>query len=213
MEAFTVHRGIAAPLRRSDVDTDVLFPGRFGARNLRTGHADALFADWRQDPEFVLNREPYRRATILVAGENFGTGSSREHAVWALRDYGFRVVISPRFGDIFRGNALMAGLLAITLPAADVERLWQITEQEPEQQVEVDLEQLRVRARGLDRSFELDADVRDRMLAGLDQIGATMRFENDIAAYESSRRAARPTSFARTVPGPAVPGPTVPRPA
>lgn len=194
MEKFTVHTGIAAPLRRSDIDTDQLLPGRFGATHSRTGFADKLFADWRADPHFVLSRAEYQDASILVAGENFGTGSSREHAVWALQDFGFRVVISPRFADIFRANALMAGLLAVTLPGETVARLWQMAEDDPAMRVTVDLEKQRVQAPGLAEPFTLDADTRARMLAGLDQIEATMRHADAITRYERSRRPALPAS-------------------
>jgi 3-isopropylmalate/(R)-2-methylmalate dehydratase small subunit len=206
MEPFTVHSGTAAPLRRSDIDTDQIIPGRFCTTHSRTGYAAAAFADWRTDPKFTLCQPAYQGATILVAGENFGTGSSREHAVWALRDFGFRVVISPRFGDIFRANSLMAGLLTVTLPAETVERLWARLEAEPATVVTVDLEAMTVSldapngTPGMVEPFTLDPDVRARLLAGLDQIAATLEHEADIAAYERRRRPGLPTSTSTSTP-------------
>ncbi|MDG9722873.1 3-isopropylmalate dehydratase small subunit [Streptomyces sp. DH41] len=196
MQAFTVLTGRGVPLRRSDVDTDQIFPGRFGTRTTATGYEDTLFADWRAEPGFVLNDPRYRGATILVAGSDFGTGSSREFAVWALQDYGFRVVVSPRFGDIFRGNALKRGLLAVRLDAPVVERLWQLTEEDPATEITVDLERRTVTAPGIDVPFEIDDHTRARLLEGLDDIAATERHADAIAAYESRRRPALPTTGA-----------------
>jgi 3-isopropylmalate/(R)-2-methylmalate dehydratase small subunit len=192
MEKFTLHTGTAVPLRRTDVDTDQIIPVRFCASTSRDGHADALFADWRAEPGFVLDRPERRGASVLVAGHDFGTGSSREYAVWALQDYGFRVVIAPRFGDIFRGNSLMNGLLSVVLPAAAVERLWELTEADPRIEVTVDLERLRVRCADVVEPFTIEDDARRRLLGGLDAIADTLRFEKDIARYEASRRPSLP---------------------
>ncbi|MEO6502210.1 MAG: 3-isopropylmalate dehydratase small subunit [Jatrophihabitantaceae bacterium] len=197
MEKFTVHTGTAAPLRRSDIDTDQIIPGRFCATHSRVGYADGLFGDWRKDPDFVLNRAAYQGVTILVAGENFGCGSSREHAVWALQNFGFRVVIAPRFADIFRANSLMAGLLTVTLSQEKVNQLWSLIEAEPDTQVTVDLEEMSVRAAGLLEAFTLNEDTRARMLAGLDQIAVSLRFEEQITEYERRRRRRLPTSAGR----------------
>lgn len=202
MKSFTVHTGIAAPLRRSDIDTDQIIPGRFCRTHRKTGYAAGLFADWRIDPGFVLNLPRYTQASILVADENFGTGSSREHAVWALMDFGFRVVISPRFGDIFRANALMAGLLTVTLPPEAIRRLWRIIEDDLPSQVTVDLTELQVRAGdGHAESFQLEPDTRARLLSGLDQITVTMRYSDDIAEYERSRRPGLPVSVGAVTAG------------
>jgi 3-isopropylmalate/(R)-2-methylmalate dehydratase small subunit len=182
------------PLRRSNVDTDQIIPVRFLTLSQRTGHADSLFADWREDPEFVLNREFYAGATILLAGNDFGTGSSREYAVWALLDYGFRAVIAPRFGDIFRGNALLNGLLPVVVPAAVVSRLWSMAEADPSVPVTVDLERLEVRCGELVQPFEVDERARERLLSGTDPIGATLAHVEVISSYESRRRPALPTT-------------------
>ena len=197
MEKFSVHTGTAAPLRRSDIDTDQIIPGRFCATHSRTGYADGLFGDWRKDPEFVLSRPAYQGVTILVAGENFGCGSSREHAVWALQNFGFAVVIAPRFADIFRANSLMAGLLTVTLSQEKVNRLWSLIEADPATEVRVDLEEMSVRAADLFEPFSLNEDTRARMLAGLDQIAVSLRYEQDIADYERGRRPELPTSAGR----------------
>ncbi|MEW1775126.1 3-isopropylmalate dehydratase small subunit [Streptomyces sp. NPDC086777] len=194
MEKFTVHTGTAVPLRRRDVDTDQIIPGRFCATHRRNGFEDGLFGDWRKDPGFVLNQPAYHGGSILVAGEMFGTGSSREHAVWALQDYGFKVVITPGFADIFRANSLMAGLLTVTLPHVTVDELWQRIEAEPDTAVTVDLRGRTVRAEGLEAGFALDEDTRARMLEGLDQIAATLQHEEAIAAYERRRRPGLPVS-------------------
>ncbi|PZM95124.1 MAG: 3-isopropylmalate dehydratase small subunit [Actinobacteria bacterium] len=187
MEKFTVHTGTAAPLRRSNVDTDQIIPAVYLKRVTRTGFADGLFSAWREDPNFVLNDPRYAKATILVAGPDFGTGSSREHAVWALRDWGFRAVISPRFGDIFRGNALKEGLLPVELEIDIVEKLWELSERDPAAQVTIDLGAREVRAAGEVWSFPLDDFSRWRLMEGLDDIGLTLRHEAAIAEYERRR--------------------------
>lgn len=196
MEPFTTHTGTAAPLRRSDVDTDQIIPSDWLKRVERTGFGAGLFSEWRQDPDFVLHRHP--GATVLVAGENFGTGSSREHAVWALQDYGFRAVVSPRFADIFRSNALKGGLLPVQLPADVVARLMALVEAEPTTPFTVDLQARELRAGDVVASFPLDDFTRWRLLEGLDDIGLTLRNEADISAYEARRPAFLPTTGART---------------
>ncbi|WP_242433056.1 3-isopropylmalate dehydratase small subunit, partial [Streptomyces sp. Root264] len=160
----------------------------------RTGHADALFADWRAGTGFVLDRPEHAGASVLVAGQDFGTGSSREYAVWALQDHGFRAVVAPRFGDIFRGNALMNGLLTVVVPAETVERLWELTESDPRVGVTVDLKRREVRCAGLVQAFDIDPEVRRRLLGGLDAIADTLRHEADIARYEAGRRPALPVT-------------------
>jgi 3-isopropylmalate/(R)-2-methylmalate dehydratase small subunit len=194
MKKFTVHRGTAAPLRLTNVDTDQIIPVRFCASTTRDGHADALFADWRGDPGFVLNKPEHREATVLLAGNDFGTGSSREYAVWALQDYGFRAVVAPRYGDIFRGNSLMNGLVTVVLPAPDIEWLWKLVEADPAASVTVDLEGLEVRAGGRAFPFTLDPESRHRILHGIDPIGSTLQYEDDIARYEAGRRPALPVT-------------------
>lgn len=194
MEKFTVHTGTAVPLRRRDIDTDQIIPGRFCATHRRSGFEDGLFGDWRKDPGFVLNQRAYQGGSILVAGEMFGTGSSREHAVWALQNYGFRVVITPSFADIFRANSLMAGLLTVTLPHATVDELWQLVEARPDTRITVDLRETTVRTEGLEAGFTLDENTRARMLQGLDQIAATLRHADAIADYERRRRPGLPVS-------------------
>ena len=189
MEKFTTHTGRAVPLRRSNVDTDQIIPAEYLKRVSRTGFEDGLFGAWRQDPSFVLNDSRYAGATILVAGPDFGTGSSREHAVWALQDYGFRAVISPRFADIFRGNALKGGLHPVQLDDAVVARLQDLAEADPSAEITVDLEAREVRAGDLTVAFELDDYTRWRLMEGLDDIGLTLRHTDDIAAFESSRPA------------------------
>jgi 3-isopropylmalate/(R)-2-methylmalate dehydratase small subunit len=189
MDKFTTHTGTAVPLRRSNVDTDQIIPAVYLKRVTRTGFEDGLFNAWRtNEPGFVLNRPEYAGATILVAGPDFGTGSSREHAVWALMDYGFRVVISPRFADIFRGNSLKAGLLTVELPEKIVQRLWDDIEQDPAMRVSVDLVERRVRWSGEGQEFALDDYTRWRLLEGLDDIGLTLRHTDAVAAYESTRK-------------------------
>ncbi|MBQ1027140.1 3-isopropylmalate dehydratase small subunit [Micromonospora sp. C95] len=192
MDKFTVHTGTALPLRRSDVDTDQIIPAVYLKRVTRTGFADGLFSAWREDPGFVLNDQAYSGASILVAGPEFGTGSSREHAVWALRDYGFRVVISPRFGDIFRGNALKEGLLPVELELKAVEEIWSLVEANPTTPVVVDLTAREVRVDTASWSFPLDDFSRWRLMEGLDDIGLTLRHEDRISAFEADRPAFLP---------------------
>jgi 3-isopropylmalate/(R)-2-methylmalate dehydratase small subunit len=206
MDAFTSHTGVAAPLRRSAVDTDQIIPAVYLKRVTKTGFEDALFASWRQDPGFVLNQEPYRAASVLVAGPDFGTGSSREHAVWALRDYGFRVVLSPRFADIFRGNAGKQGLVTGVVSEADVERLWAAIEAQPGVEMSVDLEARTASLGDIQVAFDIDDYTRWRLLEGLDDIGLTLRNEERIAAYEARRESWRP----RTLPVPPLPTPEIP---
>jgi 3-isopropylmalate/(R)-2-methylmalate dehydratase small subunit len=197
MDAFVTHTGTAVPLRRSDVDTDQIIPSDWLKRVERTGFGMGLFSEWREDPSFVLNRPERAGATVLVAGENFGTGSSREHAVWALQDYGFRVVISTRFADIFRGNSLKGGLLPVQLPADVVEQLMALAESDPTAEVTVDLDRREVRARGVEASFELDDFTRWRLMEGLDDIGLTLRHDDAITTFESQRPAWKPTALQR----------------
>jgi 3-isopropylmalate/(R)-2-methylmalate dehydratase small subunit len=187
MEKFSTHTGIGVPLRRSDVDTDQIIPAVYLKRVTRTGFEDGLFSAWRSDPGFVLNQEPYRRGSVLVAGPDFGTGSSREHAVWALKDYGFRAVLSPRFADIFRGNAGKQGLLAAVVSQEDVERLWAALEAAPGTEVTVDLEARRATCGDLVVELGVDDYTRWRLLEGLDDIGLTLRHEADVDAFEHSR--------------------------
>jgi 3-isopropylmalate/(R)-2-methylmalate dehydratase small subunit len=195
MEKFISHTGKALPLRRSNVDTDQIIPAVYLKRVTRTGFADGLFNAWRADPAFVLNNPVYEGASILVAGPEFGTGSSREHAVWALRDYGFKAVISPRFGDIFRGNSLKDGLLPVELDLKFVEILWQAVEEDPELPVTVDLDARQVRAGGHEWAFPMDDFSRWRLMEGLDDIGLTMRHVAEIDAYEQRRPEWTPAVF------------------
>ncbi|MBL1101190.1 3-isopropylmalate dehydratase small subunit [Streptomyces coffeae] len=192
MEAFTTHTGRAVPLRRSNVDTDQIIPAHWLKKVTRDGFEDGLFEAWRKDPEFVLNRPEYKGGTVLVAGPDFGTGSSREHAVWALQNYGFKAVVSSRFADIFRGNSLKNGLLTVVLPQETVDRLWQLVESDPAAEVTVDLVDRQVRAEGITADFELDENARWRLLEGLDDISLTLREEADIAAYEARRPSFKP---------------------
>jgi 3-isopropylmalate/(R)-2-methylmalate dehydratase small subunit len=194
MEKFTTHTGRAVPLRRSNVDTDQIIPAEYLKRVTRSGFEDALFKAWREDPGFVLNDPRYDGATVLVAGPDFGTGSSREHAVWALQDYGFRAVVSPRFADIFRGNALKGGLLPVQLTDDVVGALQDQIEAEPQTEVTVDLVQREVRAGGLVAPFEIDDYTRWRLMEGLDDIGLTLRHTDDIAEFESRRPAWMPVT-------------------
>jgi len=187
MDAFTTHTGTAVPLRRANVDTDQIIPASYLKRITRTGFDDGLFAAWRRDPGFVLNLPEYAGATILVAGPDFGTGSSREHAVWALRDYGFRVVLSPRFGDIFRGNAGKAGLLAALVDESVVEELWTRVEVDPSTRVTVDLAASQISAGDFTTPFEIDDYTRWRLLEGLDDIDITLASSDAIQEYESRR--------------------------
>ncbi|MGI8868840.1 MAG: 3-isopropylmalate dehydratase small subunit [Mycobacteriales bacterium] len=194
MEPFTTHTGRVVPLRRTNVDTDQIIPAEYLKRISRSGFEDGLFSAWRaNEPDFVLNKREYAGADVLVAGHDFGTGSSREHAVWALQNYGFRAVISPRFGDIFRGNSLKAGLLTVVLPEDLVETLWQRAESDPQSEVTVDLTAREVRAGDLTAAFELDDYTRWRLLEGLDDIGLTQRHEADIDAFEAARSSFLPT--------------------
>ncbi len=194
MEPFTTHTGHAVPLRRTNVDTDQIIPAEYLKRVSRTGFAEGLFAAWREDPAFVLNRPEYAGATILVAGTDFGTGSSREHAVWALTDYGFRAVIAPRFGDIFRTNATKAGLLPVVLPEPVVTALQDAVEADPDAEVTVDLTERVVRAQGITAPFDLDDYTRWRLLEGLDDIGLTLRHVDAITAFEHTRPAWLPVT-------------------
>ncbi|MHC2184387.1 3-isopropylmalate dehydratase small subunit [Rathayibacter agropyri] len=195
MQKFETVTGIAAPLKRANVDTDQILPGVYLRRITKTGFEDALFHGWRQDEDFVLNQERYRGARILVAGPDFGTGSSREHAVWALRDFGFRVVIAPRFGDIFRGNAGKQGLLAAVVDEAGVERLWEIIESTPGIEPTVDLVARTVTAGGETFPFEIDDYTRWRLIEGLDDIGLTLRDEALISEFETRRASWRPKTL------------------
>ncbi|WAP58525.1 3-isopropylmalate dehydratase small subunit [Streptomyces sp. S465] len=194
MEAFTTHTGRAIPLRRSNVDTDQIIPAHWLKKVTRDGFEDGLFEAWRKDPEFVLNKAEYKGGTVLVAGPDFGTGSSREHAVWALQNYGFKAVISSRFADIFRGNSLKNGLLTVVLPQETVDRLWKLVEADPAAEVTVDLVARQVRAEGITADFELDENARWRLLEGLDDISLTLREEEHIAAYEARRPSFKPST-------------------
>ena len=199
MEKFTSHTGVGVPLKRSNVDTDQIIPAVYLKRVTRDGFEDGLFSAWRNDPSFVLNNEAYATGSVLVAGPDFGTGSSREHAVWALQNYGFRVVISPRFADIFRGNAGKAGLLAAQVDEKVVQRLWDHLEERPGATITVDLESRTVRAgEGVDAiedSFDIDDYTRWRLLEGLDDIGITLGHDDDISSYEASRPSWKPATL------------------
>jgi 3-isopropylmalate/(R)-2-methylmalate dehydratase small subunit len=194
MEKFTVVRGRAVPLRRSNVDTDQIIPAEYLKRITRSGFEDGLFAAWRADPSFVLNDSRYDGATVLLAGPDFGTGSSREHAVWALQNYGFRAVVAPRFGDIFRGNATKAGLLPVVLPEEHVTALQDLVENDPATEVIVDLQAGEVRAGSLVATFTIDDYTRWRLLEGLDDIGLTLRHADQIASFEAGRAAWLPVT-------------------
>ncbi|MGQ0624448.1 MAG: 3-isopropylmalate dehydratase small subunit [Sporichthyaceae bacterium] len=187
MEAFTTHTGRMVPLRRSNVDTDQIIPAEYLKRITRDGFEDGLFAAWRKDPDFVLNDPARAGASVLVAGPDFGTGSSREHAVWALQNYGFKVVISPRFADIFRGNSGKGGLLTVPLAQEVVDELWAGAEADPNTEITVDLITRTVRCGDIDTAFEIDDYTRWRLLEGLDDIGLTLRHADDIATFESRR--------------------------
>jgi 3-isopropylmalate/(R)-2-methylmalate dehydratase small subunit len=198
MEKFTRHTGVGVPLRRSNVDTDQIIPASYLKRVTRTGFEDGLFAAWRNDPGFVLNQQAYAAGSVLVAGPDFGTGSSREHAVWALQNYGFQVVLSPRFADIFRGNSGKSGLLAAQVDEKVVQRLWDLLEARLGAEITVDLESRTVTAGdGADRiedSFDIDDYTRWRLLEGLDDIGITLGHEAEIASYEATRPTWKPTT-------------------
>ncbi|HEX6347541.1 3-isopropylmalate dehydratase small subunit [Umezawaea sp.] len=194
MDAVTVHSGTALPLRRSNVDTDQIIPAVYLKRVTRTGFEDGLFGAWRNDPDFVLNQPQYDGVSVLVAGPDFGTGSSREHAVWALMDYGFKVVISSRFADIFRGNSGKQGLVAAEVEQSDVELLWKLLETEPGTEVTVDLVEKTVRAKDFTAAFRIDDYTRWRLLEGLDDIALTLRHADLIDEFESRRQGWLPTT-------------------
>ena len=198
MDKFTTHTGVGVPLRRSNVDTDQIIPAVYLKRVTRTGFEDGLFAAWRSDPQFVLNKDGYTHGTVLVAGPDFGTGSSREHAVWALMNYGFKVVISPRFADIFRGNSGKSGLLAAQADEKVVQRLWDLLEAEPGTEVTVDLESRTIRAGegpdAIEDSFDIDDYTRWRLLEGLDDIGITLGHADDVDTFESGRPSFKPVT-------------------
>lgn len=200
MDKFVTHRGRAVPLRRSNVDTDQIIPAVYLKRITRSGFEDGLFAAWRNDPDFVLNQSKYDGATILVAGADFGTGSSREHAVWALQNYGFKVVFSSRFADIFRGNSLKAGLLTVILPEDEIEALWQAIEVDPSIEIEVDLDSRTVRYTqnvGSEHviAFEMDDFTRWRLMEGLDDIGLTLRHTDQVTEFEAKRATFKPKTL------------------
>ena len=195
MEKFIKHTGSAVPLRRSNVDTDQIIPAVYLKRVTRSGFEDGLFAAWRSDPEFVLNNPAYKDATVLVAGVDFGTGSSREHAVWALQNYGFKVVISIRFADIFRGNSLKGGLLTVIVDQSDVEAMWSAIEADPTTQVSVDLESRSVSYNGTVLGFAIDDYTRWRLMEGLDDIGLTIKNSDSIDVFEKSRPEYKPATL------------------
>lgn len=201
MDKFSIHTGTALPLRRSNVDTDQIIPAVYLKRVTKTGFEDGLFAAWRKDPEFVLNQPQYAGATILVPGPDFGTGSSREHAVWALQNYGFKVVIGSRFGDIFRGNSGKAGLLVAGIDQKIVEELWDFIEANPQSPISVDLVEQQITAAGFQADFEIDPYTRWRLLEGLDDIGLTLRQVDAIAAYEGARPSFKPKTLPAKVAG------------
>jgi len=196
MEKFVTHTGIGVPLRRGNVDTDQIIPAVYLKRVTRTGFEDGLFAAWRADPSFVLNTEPFRAGSVLVAGPDFGTGSSREHAVWALKDYGFRAVLSSRFADIFRGNSGKQGLVAGQLGQDDIELIWKILVQSPGTRVTVDLQARQVRCQDVVAAMQVDEYTRWRLLEGLDDIGLTLRHADEIAEFEKSRPSFLPSTIA-----------------
>ncbi len=195
MEKFISHTGTGVALRRSNVDTDQIIPAIWLKSVTRTGYEDGLFGAWRKDPEFILNQDEYKNATILIAGVDFGTGSSREHAVWALQNYGFKVVISPRFADIFRGNSLKAGLLTVLLSQEQVEALWTAVEANPALEITVSLENRKVAYDGVNVGFELDDYTRWRLMEGLDDIGLTLKQTEAIDEYEKKRSALKPATL------------------
>jgi 3-isopropylmalate/(R)-2-methylmalate dehydratase small subunit len=195
MEKFIKHTGTGVPLRRSNVDTDQIIPAVYLKRVTRNGFEDGLFSAWRNDPEFVLNKDEYKGGTVLVAGPEFGTGSSREHAVWALQNYGFKAVISSRFADIFRGNSLKGGLLTVILPQAAVEAIWQAVEADPTTAITVDLDTRTVSYNEVSMPFELDDYTRWRLMEGLDDIGLTLKHTDSIDVFEAKRAAYKPTTL------------------
>jgi 3-isopropylmalate/(R)-2-methylmalate dehydratase small subunit len=195
MEKFISHTGTGVPLRRSNVDTDQIIPAVYLKRVTRSGFEDGLFAAWRNDPEFVLNQQQYKNGTVLIAGPEFGTGSSREHAVWALQNYGFKAVISSRFADIFRGNSLKGGLLTVILPQEAVEAIWLAIEADPTTQIKVDLDSRTVSYGSTSIAFELDDYTRWRLMEGLDDIGLTLKQTESIDAYEAKRPSYKPKTL------------------
>ncbi|WP_426829279.1 3-isopropylmalate dehydratase small subunit [Candidatus Planktophila dulcis] len=195
MEKFIKHTGTGVPLRRSNVDTDQIIPAVYLKRVTRNGFEDGLFSAWRNDPEFVLNKDEYKGGTVLVAGPEFGTGSSREHAVWALQNYGFKAVISSRFADIFRGNSLKGGLLTVILPQEAVEAIWQAVEAAPSTAITVDLDTRTVSYNDVSVPFELDDYTRWRLMEGLDDIGLTLKHTDSIDAFEAKRPSFKPTTL------------------
>jgi 3-isopropylmalate/(R)-2-methylmalate dehydratase small subunit len=194
MDKFTVHTGRALPLRRSNVDTDQIIPGEYLKRITRHGYEDALFAEWRSEPSFILNDPAYAGVSVLVAGPEFGTGSSREHAVWALQDFGFRVILSSRFADIFRGNSGKIGLLTAVVEQDAIEAIWALIEADPATEVTVDLVEREVRVGELTAPFEVDDYVRWRLLEGLDDVGITLTHADEIAAFEAARPSYMPST-------------------
>jgi 3-isopropylmalate/(R)-2-methylmalate dehydratase small subunit len=195
MDKFVTHKGTAIPLRRSNVDTDQIIPAVYLKRVTKSGFEDGLFSAWRSDPEFILNNPAYSGASILVAGPDFGTGSSREHAVWALQNYGFKVVLSSRFADIFRGNSQKAGLLTVILPQEVIEEIWQRIEGDPQTSVTVDLEAKNVRIGSAIHSFTIDDYTRWRLMEGLDDIGLTMKKIEEVSEFEAKRAAFKPKTL------------------
>jgi 3-isopropylmalate/(R)-2-methylmalate dehydratase small subunit len=195
MEKFVKHIGSALPLRRSNVDTDQIIPAVYLKRITKNGFEDGLFGAWRNDPEFVLNQPQYKGATILVAGPDFGTGSSREHAVWALQNYGFKVVLSSRFADIFRGNSQKAGLLTVILPQEAIEKIWQTIETKPETQITADLESKTISYEGITLKFEIDDYTRWRLMEGLDDIGLTFTKIDKVSEFELKRAVFKPKTL------------------
>ena len=197
MEKFTIHTGTAVPLRRSNVDTDQIIPAEYLKRVTRSGFEDGLFVAWRKDPEFVLNQPQYKAASILVAGADFGTGSSREHAVWALQNYGFSAVLSSRFADIFRGNSLKGGLLTVILPESEIEKIWDQIEKNPETKISVDLVAREVRYEEKILPFEIDDYTRWRLMEGLDDIGLTLQHGEKVTDFERKRATFMPVTLTK----------------
>lgn len=195
MEKFTIHTGTAVPLRRSNVDTDQIIPAEYLKRVTRSGFEDGLFVAWRKDPQFVLNQPQYKAASILVAGADFGTGSSREHAVWALQNYGFAAVLSSRFADIFRGNSLKSGLLTVILPEGEIEAIWEQVEKNPATVISIDLVARQVRYEEKILPFEIDDYTRWRLMEGLDEIGLTLQHSAEVADFERKRATFKPVTL------------------
>ena len=195
MEKFIKHTGSALPLRRSNVDTDQIIPAVYLKRITKNGFEDGLFAAWRNDPTFVLNQPQHKNATVLVAGPDFGTGSSREHAVWALQNYGFKVVLSSRFADIFRGNSQKMGLLTVILSQEEIEKIWQVVESKPETEITVDLESKTVSYLGVTLNFAIDDYTRWRLMEGLDDIGLTFTKIDEVTKFEEKRASFKPKTL------------------